>query len=376
MKWIYVPLMFALAIAHTKISFNKSTPQITKGVASLPIGRSPASVEEINPSSTEIKRVTSQVLFKNLSDSNFVLPFQEVAKFQGIIIGNPHIESFGFIIDDRSKSEFTISEFQDVGVGAYYKDVLAHLVSTKSQEKKISWINYFDAYKSGIQGQPHVFSYYVDRGLEDAVWLNQVFFENNVTKESPFEFTKLKKTHSKISLTKKALLIEALKKKFSKMQYYDFLVEKSDIEKYQILVRIRPQDKIQWLELFENGQNANEVFFNSDLKPIGASEKIEILKKSVLEGKFDRSLGTIVFDKKEYVMKFSDNFSAKFLLREIPSDDYYDIFLDEAYVLGKIHKKSLDDKSDEYLKAWATIPAAAIDEKMIELKYRLKDLQE
>ena len=47
--------------------------------------------------------------------------------------------------------------------------------------------------------------------------------------------------------------------------------------------------------------------------------------------------------------------------------------MDQAYLLGKIHRSSLDTNVDDYIKAWAKIPAALIDEKAVELKFKLKD---
>lgn len=377
MKWAYVPIMFTLAFAYTKFSFYDFGNKVSAASGfSTGATRGPASMEEQKPKLTELKRVQASALYKNLNDTTFSDVFHKISIFRGTVVGNPHVESFGFVIDDKSKATFSLRDFPDASEGVYLHDVLAHLVSAKTIEKKISWIHYYEAYKSGLQDQPHIFSYYIEKGLDDAIWAAQKNFEENVTQDTPFEFTKLKKTHQRVSAVKKSLIQEALKKKFPKVQFFD-LFESIDMNKnYHVLIRVRPQDKIQWIELDESSLCDYDQAFNQDTKAISFDRRFEILKADIFDGKLNSSLDTVTIDKKHYVLKFSDHFSATLALSEIPSDDYLDIILDEAYVLGRIHRRSLGERADDYIKSWATIPGAVVDEKMVELKYRLKDLHE
>ncbi len=375
MKWVYVPIMFALAVAYTKFSFNSRLPEASlTGQVYKKTSRAPAS-EAINLNDDDYKKVPSSVLYKHLKDQSFISAFQKIAEYRGTIVGNPHAESFGFVVDDRSRALFAIRDFQDAGSGLFLHDVLGHLASAKTFDKKVSWINYFDAYKRGLEGHPHIYSYYVEKGLGEAIYATQRALEENVSNVQPFEFSLLKKNHKKVLGSKKTHIQEGLKKNFLRIQFFDIL-EESNEKKYHVLARVRPQDKIQWLELIETSSNDYDQAFSVDMKSLTMDKKIELIKADIFEGKLDHVLGKTSFEKREYIVKFSDNFSARLNLKEIPIDDYHDIFLDEAYVLGKIHSRSLGDNTDSYIKAWAMIPGSVVDEKMIELKYRLKDFQE
>lgn len=375
MKWAYLPIMFALAFFYTKFSFNDVKKPGTKENFFSSV-RAPATVEEKVVSIPAIKRVPASILYKNLEDSSIFAPFQKVINFKGTIIGNPHVESFGYIVDDKGRPFFSLREFPDATEGSFVHDVLVHLVSAKTADKKITWINYFDAYKSGLQDQPHVYSYYVEKGLDEAEAETQKAFEENVSSDFPFEFTKLKSTNHHPDITGRNVIQSGLKKKFPKIQFFDLYAGNIDKKSYQILVRMRPQDKIQWLEINESSTCDYDQTFNQETKSIPFEKRFELIRNVVFDGRLNKSLDSVLIDKKYFSMKFSDQFSARLLLGQIPSDDYQDVIYDEAYTLGKIHRRSLREKTDEYIKALATIPGAVVDEKMIELKYKLKDLQE
>ena len=373
MKWVYLPILFVLAFSYTKFSFNDVKPKAPSN--NLLVSRNPASFEKIPIKNNSIKRVPASVLYKHFDDASLLSVFQKVSQFRGTVIGNPYVESFGFVIGDNGIATFNLSDFSEASVGMYMHDVLGHLVSAKSIDKRISWINYFEAYKSGLQDRPHVYSFYVEKGLEDAISETHKIFDQHVTSDFPFEFTNLRATHNRVDASRKFIIYNQFKKKFPKSQFFD-LYEGRVIKDYQMLVRMRPQDKIQWLNLNESSQGGYDQAFNQQKKIIPFEKRFEIIKNDIFNEKVNNSLMTIIIDHKNYIMKFSDRFAAKLSLAQIPVDDYQDIILDEAYVLGKIHRKSLGDKNDDYIKAWATIPGAIIDEKMIELKYRLKDFQE
>lgn len=379
MRWIYVPIMFSLAFAYTKFSFNDLGNKTTlkKSLANR-FSRAPASEKssKLKFKAIALKRVPASVLYKNLSEISFLDVFHKVAVFRGTVIGNPSVESFGYIIDDKSKTTYSVREFSEVSEGLYLHDVLGHLVSAKTIAKNVSWINYFEAYKSGLQDQPHIFSYYIEKGLEDAAFLAQKQFEDNVTQDFPFEFTQMKKTNIRVELIKKNLIQVALKKKFPRIQFFDLFESIHGKKKYHLLARIRPQDKIQWIVMDDSNDCDYDLAFNLEPKAVPFDKRFELLKNNLFNGKLNQALDSVVIDKKNYILKFLDHFPEQLALRDIPTDDYLDIIIDQAYILGKIHKASLRERADDYIKSWATIPGAVVDEKTIELKYRLKDLQE
>jgi len=75
-------------------------------------------------------------------------------------------------------------------------------------------------------------------------------------------------------------------------------------------------------------------------------------------------------------LRFVDQFSSGLKLADIPEDDYRSVILDEAYVIGKMHKISLKDNAAEYAKTWSQFKTHELEEKFVNVKYRLKDLYE
>jgi hypothetical protein len=372
MKWTYLPIIFALAFIYTKASFNEINRNIgSANVFARNSSRAPAAIVEKKYSNIAMKRISTSALYKNLNEPILNDIFKNALKFKGTIV-----ESFGFVIDDYGKASFSLVEFSDVTIGHYAYDVMAHLSSSKTLEKKVSWIPYFDAYKAGLQNQPHIYSYYVEKGVDEAISEAEKVFEDNVSSNIPFEFTSMKKFNHHPLISRNNEIQKELKNKFPKIQFFDLYESNVDSKTYQALVRMRPQDKIQWMELYESSICDYDQAFNKQAESISFQKCYELLRNDIFDGRLNKSLNSVMIEKKNYIMKFSDQFPAKILRANIPADDYVDIALDEAYLLGRIHRTSLKEKTSDYIKAWATIPAAVIDEKIIELKYKLKDLQE
>lgn len=373
MKWVYVPFMFALAFLYTKISFNNFERKAESEQALEFAGRTPASTFELNEIKPQVKRAPAAVFYQNLNESSFLRPFAHVSSFYGTVVGDVGVDSFGFIVDDKGKALFGVRDIKEVSHGQLFHDVVGHLVSGKNYDKKITWISYFDAYKSGLLNEKRIYSYYIEKGLEEAQVDIRKKFEANVSREAPFVFTKMKSGFVRPTKAHREMIEKGLKKTYSQIQFFDIYESAQEKGHYQLLVRLHPLDKIEWFELVESTECEYEKAFQPQLK-LSFKDKIWVLKEHVYDGKLDRSLASVTFDKKNYFVKSANHFASKIPLEAIPSDDYHDIVLDQAYALGKMHRASLKGSVEEYVKAWARIPAASIDEKTIELKYKLKDL--
>lgn len=374
MRWIYVPFMFALAFIYTKISLNDFDRREESEKALTVVGRFPSSVGELPVKKLKINRVPASIFYQNLNDRMLVQTFDQVSFFKGTTVGSIAVDSFGFLVDDKGKAFFSLQDFKEVSSGVLFHDVLSHLVSAKTHDKKISWMSYFEAYKKGLNNESHVYSYYVEKGLDDVKTTIDKKYEKNVSQRAPFTFTSFQKDYARVEEDKKAMMAKGLRKKYPEAEFFDFYESKKEPENFHVLVRFRPQDKISWVELLESSQCEYEKSYLK-LQKVKFDERVLKLKNDVLEGRVERGLASVSFEKKSFIIKPVDQFSATLDLEQIPSDDYHDIVLDEAYVLGKIHRASLKGETGDYIKAWARIPASLIDEKAVELKYRLKDAQ-
>lgn len=367
MKWIYLPTLFALAFFYTKTSFISILPK--KAISAMPPSRRPASlVENRKPA---VKRTRPSEFYKILNNDG-VASFKSLSQFKGVIVSDAHVENFGFIIGDNKKSQYTIMDFSEVSQGQLYLDVMSHLVSSKSVDKNISWIQYFEAYKKGLKRDAHSNSFYVNQGNENSLLNSENFIRESISSEMPIKFAKMKKGFHPAVPAEKTLIEKELRKHFPHIEYFD--MKESDITagSYHVLARLRPIDKVEWIMLKEKKESDHdEVYGHEDVFTIKNHQAL--LKKNIYDGNLDNSLMVITIDSKPYTLKYADQFATKLTLEEIPFDDYQDIIMDQAYALGLIHSKSLGKKSEDYIKEWAKIPAALIDEKAVEMKHRLRD---
>lgn len=369
MKWVYLPAMFALAFLYTKISFNNF--EIQDNTFSRMTSRRPGSVTEPKNKITSLYKVPAQVFYKTISADDLLI-FSKVASFKGVVVGDVHVESFGFIEDDKKKFTFTINDFSEVTRGALFHDVLAHLVSAKALDKRVGWIEYFEAYKKGLKGESFPLSFYPEKGLEEAALNAEKSIQENISKDFPFEFTKFKKTHHHVNAVVKSQIHNEMTKLFPKIQFFDLVESNQEQGLYQMLVRVRPQDKIEWLEVEESTYCDYDLNFNQE-NASAFNQRFDLLKSYVYAGKLDYSLSSFKLDKKFFTVKKAEQFISKLQLDEIPSEDYHDIVMDEAYALGRIHSRSLGEDTENYIKAWATIQSTVIDEKTVTYKFKLKD---
>lgn len=369
MRWIYIPVMFALAFGYTKMSLTDFLPR--KLAIVIPKVRKPASIEEKTSLRSFRQRVSPKAFYEELLDSGKA-PFDSVAGYNGVVVSDVHVENFGFIIDDSKKASYAIMDYSEVSKGIIFYDVLAHLVSSKALDKRTAWIQYFEAYKKGLKGEPHQFSFYVEKGLGNALLESERFIAENMTDDLPVKFTKLKKDHHELKVNEVTAIQKELKIKFPKIQIFEILESNDSVGNYQILARVHPLDKVQWMNLAEKVMTESEHFFKTETKMTPA-DYLRDLKKNIYSGKIDKTIIGFLINKKFYTLKFKEQFSSRLDFDQIPVEDLNDILMDQAYVLGTIHGNTLESKVDDYIKALATIPAALVDEKAVELKYKLKD---
>lgn len=367
MKWVYVPIMFALSFLYTKTIFNLNVNQATSPKR---VSRGPASIgAEVN--SVVIKRVAAQNFYHHLN-TDALTPFTLVNSFRGPILGNVQVESFGYVLDDSKKATLGITDYNEVTEGALFHDVLSHLVSVKALDKKVAWMNYFEFYKSGLLGEAHTNSFYIEKGQEEAISHSEKILDEAMTADFPIEFKVMRNTHRHVAVLRKSQIQNELKKIYPKIQFFDLYQKNANEEYFEALVRLKPTDKIQWLSIIENTHTHYDKAFSKE-NVLGFEARFALIKHKIYSDKLNQSLKSFKIGVREYSVRFKEQFGVGINWSEIPVDDYHDCLMDQAYLLGKIHRSSLDSNVDDYIKAWAKIPAALIDEKAVELKFKLKD---
>lgn len=345
MKWTYLPFIVFLAFSYTKWSVGDPFEKIKKKESLTK--RSPATLIK-PPRSFEFVDLE---LKENPS-------FKKIAEFRGAIVGNTKADSFGFVRTDKNKILFSIINFSEVTDGPYMDDVMGHFFSAKGQSENIQWFNYFEAYKEGLLGNKREHSYHLEKGQGEYAAKMEEIVEKNMTETPPFHFLNTK--NMSIEKKIKEEIKQEFKKKFPSSEIYDIATMPERKKAYHLLVRLRPQEKIKWLELSE----VQGDFFE---------KKINILKTIIFNDEMDKSINAIRINKKEYITKSMEQFSSPFFFEALSADDFEEIIFDEAYLLGKIHGRTLLEKRAEYVKAWAKIPGKFIEKKHQDLKFKAND---
>lgn len=79
-------------------------------------------------------------LLANRKEMKETFPVGKLQEFDGLILGDVHVENFGLIKSGSGtnvKFKFSVNDFDEVGQGPYYSDVLRLLTSAKMAEKDL-----------------------------------------------------------------------------------------------------------------------------------------------------------------------------------------------------------------------------------------------
>lgn len=399
MRWFYILSVYVLAFTYSKIQFNSFLPEQKLQVAT----RSPASGKELSCKEiiaqfypTQSKTFIEQRLEANttfhaffrafaplfyreiLNDKDLLKTFKPLKKFQGTIAGDLHLENFGFVVDDKGKAFFILNDFDDVTKGEVYQDLIRHFLSAKIVDKDISWNKYFKAYQKGLSNEAHSYSYYIEKGLDNVNDEVEKVLKEYVGQDEPFKFIKRKTPGRDTDATELKALTKALKEKFPKFEIYDHYVRikvdggSAGLKRFQVLGRMRKQDKLQWFDIKESAISGYDKANGSN--QLSFEERITSLKDHLYFNKMNKSVNTVSIDGHPYSVRAVDQFASSVKLDEIPEDDYADIALDQAYVIGKMHRSSLAQEVASYLKSWNEIDSSEIEKRLDDLKDRLKKL--
>lgn len=398
MKWVYVPTMFVLAFFYAKVTLNDFMPKKQNWA----IDRSPASapqtcremLADFYPTQTpkfldarinanedfhSFFRAFSPVFYKKMLDENFGSLFKSLEKYRGTIAGDLHVENFGFAIDDKGKVQFVVNDIDDATEGEIYYDVIRHFISAKTVDKKITWDEYFSAYQKGLKGESRDYSFYTEKGMHDVAEVTEKYIDKYVSFDGSFKFKKFKTPYRATTSVEETELVKALKAKFPKIEIFDHYIRiKEDggsagLKRFQVLARVSPKDKVQWLDIKESAISGYDKVFGPQAKE-NFENRMMAIKNNIYGNRFDESLDVLTIEKHPYSFRFVDQFASGVKLADIPEDDYSDVILDEAYVIGKMHQLSLKENAPEYARAWAEVNSSTLEERLVDLKFKLKDM--
>ncbi len=352
MKWLYLPALFTLAFVYTKYTLNDFLPK--HGTPR----RAPSSVaieEKYQLKNKTDYRVIPPLFFRELAKSPIQETFKTLAIFKGSIVEDTQMENFHFSRNKKGNIVFTIKNINNFTEGNYHNDFLIHLISIRQIDQQLNWKDYFEAYQKGLLSKSHELSFYMEREYQSASYNNEQYFLSKIKTEAPFRF---KISHKQIEKSELLPILSALKEKFPLLEIYDHyknqksIGRKENLLSYQILARLRPYEQLRWLDMTERRDK----------------------KLDDLNDEYDLFNFNLTIEKKSFLVSDKEMMGVTFNLNQYHHDEYKDIALDQAYLLGKIHRQSLGADLDKYLSALSLIRNGQIEETVIMLKFKLRDM--
>lgn len=380
MKWAYLPTLFFLAFVYTKLSFN----DFMAVYSSHKIGRSPAMAQEkislVENSSFDkdfylFFRESSLYFYKQVQNYPMGSAVKSLERFQGIIVGDLHVENFGFILDDKTKPSFTINDFDETTKGAVFHDVIRHFIAGKIISKELEWSKYLEVYQKGLMAHEYTNSFLIRKETEEASGKINEILKENINFSGPFKFKKHKSGRPTSQIELK-FLTEALEKKYPKIKIYDHYVRikkiggSAGLRRFQVIARLEPHDRIRWLDIKEASLSNYEKVFKEKITTF--KERLADFKEFVYEGKFDQTVNLLEIEGVEYGLRFVDQFAYSFKVEDCQSDDLLDVIYDQAYLAGKIHRNSLKNDTSLYSDEVKKIKSAEIEEIMNSLLIQMR----
>jgi hypothetical protein len=272
-----------------------------------------------------------------------------VANHFGWCVGDAHAENFGFLIQEDNSTKFTINDMDDSGSCLLGYDLLRQLVGDTLYTEKINIETLIDSYKFGLRNQelplPNILIELKAKSLErlDGIDPKKINGNKIVRKGSEIE----------IDDKTKFQIIETLNSSFpnDKMIILDiFETEKetggsSGLSRFELLINLN--EKLIYLELKELTRPSVYPISNEEMP----SEEMRINKTLAVEQDSTQShfyKVVTIFGKSMLVRpKFFGNQSVN--LKGNTEEANLNILVYEAYILGKLHSKSIH--SENYLNA-------------------------
>jgi len=327
------------------------------------VGRSPSSVNDINNIQYQFnlkkdhRRIPAN-FFKALESFPIQDSFKDLIEFKGLIFEDTQMENFSFAKAKEGNFEFSIRNLNNLTMGHYHNDLLIHLVSIRQVDQQVDWNSYFRSYKKGLLNEPREMSFYIEKEIAVSRKKMEKLFLAKVKIKPPFKF-KTKSGSVELENTELDVIKETLLKKFPNLEIYDSYKKYENLGKvenliaYHLLLRLNPHEEVKWIVLSEDRNQP-------DLKIKKIVEDYLLTRVQIEKGIYN------IFEFQQQGIPIRLNY--------FHHDEYKDIALDQAYVLGKLHRISLGDKVNDYVSALSKMKSSQMEETVIMLKFKLRDI--
>lgn len=297
---------------------------------------------------------------------------------RGQIVGDAHVENFGFLINNKGKPKFTMNDFDDAADAPLFLDVL-RLSQSASYVSDLKQAKALDAYKKGLMGKSKDFSPYTRKLEEKSLKASAASkAEYSMTKEGP-RFSKKSEPFYPINSHEEIFIQDALQKKYGPIKLHDSYRTMKESggsafgTRYHALAEVNGKIHfIEFKEIMEGG-----VVRNWTKTSVTEQQRVENAMNTLLAGEMKDYLDVVTLNQKPYQIRFKLEGNKSIDLGKVEKSGMNEVIEDEFFLLGQIHRTSLggtDAAISPYLKDLKKIKTEEWEESVNIMKKEIKNI--
>lgn len=294
----------------------------------------------------------------------------------GQIVGDAHVENFGFMINNEGKPILALNDFDDVAEAPLYLDVM-RLSQSATYMADVKQGKLLAAYKKGLTDASYEFSGYINK-------LKAKAQEGGISCKADYAATKdglrfSKKgepnfvtTKTEISGIQKVLTDKYGPKAIIHDTYRTMKESGGSAYGNRFHVLAEFDGNVHFIELkevFESG------VVSQFAKTVPNDQRILSSRNVFLGNKFDQKLDVVSVEDKMYQLRFKSDGNKSIDFTKIKEKDLHKVIEDEFFVLGQLHRKSLASspaKINEYMKDLNSVTVDEWEESVKVMKQKMK----
>ncbi len=291
----------------------------------------------------------------------------------GQIVGDAHVENFGFMINNDGKPILALNDFDDVAEAPLYLDVM-RLSQSASYVDDVKQAKLIAAYKKGLEDSDYKFSAYIEKLKSKSEAGGVATKADYVKTDKGLEFTTkdLPVTTLEVNEVEKVL-----KAKFgTKAKLHDLYktMKASGGSAYGNRFHLLAEfdGKVHFIELKEIFDTGVVSQF---AKATPNEQRILTARDTFLGNNFDQKLDVIEVDDVAFQLRFKSEGNKSIDFGKVDEKEVHKVIEDEFYVLGQLHRKSLKDSPKEikaYVKDLNTVSIKEWEESVKVMKQKIK----
>ena len=295
--------------------------------------------------------------YKEVYKSQAELPaFAKASKTSGHIVGDAHVENFGFLISNDGKSVLALNDFDDVAEAPLVLDVMRLSQSASYMDKELDHAKLIKSYVQGLKDSPHEYSGFIKKLAEKSKSGGHLSKADMTVVDGKKLFAVKQEPNFVTTEPQKKVLADLLKKKYgSNVQLHDsygtMKVSGGSAygQRYHLLAEIDGHEHfIELKEVMDTGV-VPKLLTNQP----GNTERILSARDVFLGKNFADKLDVVKFEDKTFQLRYKAAGNKSIDFGKVKPEDMKTVIQDEFYLLGQLHRKSLEAnpvKVESYLK--------------------------